>query len=51
MGKSEKLVLFIDDIEHIVTDTHLSPSPRMQLIKEFKPSFNSQMKMIKAMFI
>lgn len=43
--KVKKLVLFIDDIEHIVTDTHLEARLlECKLIKEFKPSFNSQMK-------
>jgi excinuclease ABC subunit C len=43
--KVQKLVLFIDDIDYIVTDTHLEARLlECQLIKEIKPSFNSQMK-------
>lgn len=43
--KVEKLVSFIDDIEFIVTDTHLEARLlECELIKEVKPAFNSQMK-------
>lgn len=43
--KIEKMVFFIDDIEYIVTDTHLDARLlECQLIKEIKPYFNSQMK-------
>lgn len=43
--KVNKLVLFIDDIEYVVTDTHLEARLlECELIKKIKPSFNSQMK-------
>lgn len=43
--KVNKLVLFIDDIEYEVTDTHLEARLlECELIKKLKPSFNSQMK-------
>lgn len=43
--KVNKLVLFIDDIEYEVTDTHLEARLlECELIKSIKPSFNSQMK-------
>lgn len=43
--KVKKLVLFIHDIEYIVTDTHLEALLlECQLIKKIKPSFNAQMK-------
>ena len=41
----EKMVFFIDDMDYIVTDTHLEARLlECQLIKEIKPYFNSQMK-------
>lgn len=44
-SKIEKLVSFIDDIDYIVTDTHLEAKLlECRLIKEVKPIFNSQMK-------
>jgi len=44
-SKVEKMVFFIDDIDYIVTDTHLEARLlECQLIKEIKPFFNSQMK-------
>jgi len=44
-SKVEKMVFFIDDIDFIVTDTHLEAQLlECQLIKELKPIFNSQMK-------
>lgn len=44
-AKVEKMVFFIDDIDFIVTDTHLEARLlECQLIKELKPLFNSQMK-------
>jgi len=44
-SKIEKLVSFIDDIEYIVTDTHLEAKLlECKLIKEIKPIFNTQMK-------
>lgn len=43
--KVKKLVLFIHDIEYIVTDTHLEALLlECQLIKKIKPSFNALMK-------
>lgn len=43
--KVNKLVLFIDDIEYEVTDTHLEARLlECELIKKIRPSFNSQMK-------
>ncbi|GAA4654622.1 hypothetical protein GCM10023142_17600 [Anaerocolumna aminovalerica] len=43
--KVNKLVLFIDNIEYEVTDTHLEARLlECELIKSIKPSFNSQMK-------
>jgi len=44
-SKVEKTIFFIDDIDYIVTDTHLEARLlECQLIKEIKPYFNSQMK-------
>lgn len=44
-SKVEKMVSFIDDIDYIVTDTHLEARLlECQLIKEIKPIFNSQFK-------
>ena len=44
-AKVEKMVSFIDDIEYIVTDTHLEAILlECNLIKEIKPMFNSQLK-------
>lgn len=44
-AKVEKMVSFIDDIEYIVTDTHLEAILlECTLIKEIKPMFNSQLK-------
>jgi excinuclease ABC subunit C len=44
-GKIKKLVFLIDDIDYIVTDTHLEARLlECELIKEIKPAFNSQMK-------
>jgi excinuclease ABC subunit C len=43
--KIERMIFFIDDIDYIVTDTHLEARLlECQLIKELKPYFNSQMK-------
>lgn len=43
--KIERMVFFIDDIDYIVTDTHLEARLlECQLIKEIQPYFNSQMK-------
>jgi excinuclease ABC subunit C len=43
--KVKKLVFFIDDIDFIVTDTHLEARLlECELIKNYKPVFNSQMK-------
>ncbi|AWW26762.1 GIY-YIG nuclease family protein [Acetobacterium sp. KB-1] len=43
--KIERMVFFIDDINYIVTDTHLEARLlECQLIKEIQPYFNSQMK-------
>lgn len=44
-SKVEKMVSFIDDIEYIVTDTHLEAILlECQLIKKIKPMFNTQLK-------
>ncbi|KNZ43239.1 GIY-YIG nuclease family protein [Acetobacterium bakii] len=44
-SKVEKMVFFIDDIDYLVTDTHLEAQLlECQLIKKLKPIFNSQMK-------
>ncbi|MGV8905111.1 MAG: GIY-YIG nuclease family protein [Acetobacterium sp.] len=44
-SKVERMVFLIDDIDYIVTDTHLEARLlECQLIKELKPFFNSQMK-------
>lgn len=44
-SKVEKLVFFTDDIYYVVTDTHLEARLlECELIKKFKPIFNSQMK-------
>lgn len=44
-SKVEKMVTFIDDIEYIVTDTHLEARLlECTLIKDIKPLFNSQFK-------
>lgn len=44
-SKVEKMVSFIDDIEYIVTDTHLEAILlECNLIKEIKPMFNTQLK-------
>ncbi|MDD3307926.1 MAG: GIY-YIG nuclease family protein [Acetobacterium sp.] len=43
--KIERMIFFIDDIDYIITDTHLEARLlECQLIKELKPYFNSQMK-------
>jgi len=43
--KVKKMVFFIDDIDYIVTDTHLEARLlECELIKKFQPSFNAQMK-------
>ena len=43
--KIERMIFLIDDIDYIVTDTHLEARLlECQLIKELKPYFNSQMK-------
>lgn len=43
--KVKKMVAFIDDLEFIVTDTHLEARLlECELIKSIKPIFNSQMK-------
>ncbi|MDO9493364.1 GIY-YIG nuclease family protein [Acetobacterium sp.] len=43
--KIERMIFFIDDIDYIVTDTHLEARLlECQLIKEIQPYFNSQMK-------
>ncbi|WP_296557098.1 GIY-YIG nuclease family protein [uncultured Acetobacterium sp.] len=43
--KIERMIFLIDDIEYIVTDTHLEARLlECQLIKAIKPYFNSQMK-------
>ncbi len=44
-SRIEKLVFFTDDIDYIVTDTHLEARLlECELIKKIKPMFNSQMK-------
>lgn len=44
-SKVEKMVSFIDDIEYIVTDTHLEAILlECNLIKKIKPMFNTQLK-------
>src|SRR5690554_5728548 len=44
-SKIEKLVFLIDDIDYIITDTHLEARLlECKLIKKYKPIFNSQMK-------
>ncbi len=44
-SKVEKMVSFIDDIEYIVTDTHLEAILlECSLIKKIKPMFNTQLK-------
>lgn len=44
-SKVEKMVSFIDDIEYIVTDTHLEAILlECKLIKKIKPMFNTQLK-------
>ena len=44
-SKTEKLISLIDNIEYIVTDTHLEARLlECRLIKEIRPLFNSQMK-------
>ncbi len=43
--KIEKMIFFIEDIDYLVTDTHLEARLlECQLIKEIQPYFNSQMK-------
>lgn len=44
-AKIERMIFSIDDIDYIITDTHLEARLlECQLIKELKPYFNSQMK-------
>ncbi|WP_052307100.1 GIY-YIG nuclease family protein [Acetobacterium woodii] len=50
-AKIEKMILFINDIDYIVTDTHLEARLlECQLIKTIKPYFNAQMKNDKRYF-
>lgn len=50
-AKIEKMIFFIDDISYLVTDTNLEARLlECQLIKAFKPYFNSQMKNDKKYF-